>query len=133
MTSDADRHASRADSVADSVRTHVLAFNTGGIGVCFAAAASLAEQCVNLRWVIGPVALFTAGLVVVAASLLLQKHKALKRRDAAREGRSEPNFKPWYWRNFTWDLFALGLFCGGVAFALINLSCIHVGCQVSHG
>lgn len=128
MTIPAERHADRADAVADSIRTHLVAFNTGGIGVCLAAAASLVDSCVRPSWVIPAVAFFSAGLVAVVASLFLQRHKALKRRNAATANEVVPSFTSYLWRNFTWDLISLSLFCTGVALGLAALWCMSPGC-----
>ena len=128
MTSEVDQHASRADATGDSIRTHLLALHTGGIGVCLATAASLVEECVDPAWVVPAGLVFAFGLVVTVGSLFLQKHKALKRRDAATASKAGPNFKTWYWRNFTWDLVALGVFCVGVTLAFCALRGLEPGC-----
>jgi hypothetical protein len=79
-----ERHAARADATGDSIRTHLLALHTGGIGVCLATAASLVEECVDPAWIVPAGLTFAFGLVITVGSLFLQKHKALKRRDAAK-------------------------------------------------
>jgi hypothetical protein len=129
MTIEADRHSARADATGDSIRTHLIAFHTGGIGVCLATAASLVDDCVDPAWV-GPASItFAFGLALTCCSLFLQKHKALKRRNAARASKAEPNFTAWYWRNFTWDLVSLGVFCVGAYLAFCALRSLEPGCQ----
>ncbi len=128
MTSDMERHAARADATGDSIRTHLLALHTGGIGVCLATAASLVEECVDPAWIVPAGLTFAFGLVITVGSLFLQKHKALKRRDAAKVSKAEPDFTPWYWRNFTWDLVALGVFCVGAYLAFCALRSLEPGC-----
>jgi hypothetical protein len=99
----------RSQEIADKLRTYLAALNTGGIAVTFGVAGSLASQKVNPGWAVWPVFAFVVGLVILAASQFLAKHKALKRRD-----KPQVNFTKWYWRNFTYDLLALAAFEGQV-------------------
>jgi hypothetical protein len=92
-------YSERADGIADSLRTFLIAIHTGGIAVVFAVAGSLASECVNPRWAVCPAAIFSLGLVLVGFSLLLAKHKALKRRDAVAAKKAVPEFKNILWRN----------------------------------
>jgi uncharacterized membrane protein YbhN (UPF0104 family) len=71
----------RSREIADKLRTYLAALNTGGIAVPFGVASSLAGLKVNPTWAVWPVSVFAFGLALLAASLLLAKHKALKRRD----------------------------------------------------
>ena len=128
MTSEMERHSVRADATGDSIRTHLIAMHTGGIGVSLATAAALVDDCVEPAWLVPSGLTFAFGLAVTVGSLFLQKHKALKRRDAAKSGRPEPSYTRWYWRNFTWDLVALGVFCVGAYLAFCALSRLEPGC-----
>lgn len=122
-------HETRSQQIADSLRTHLVAFNTGGVGVCLATAASLAAQCVKPHWVTPAIISFVAGLLLVIGSLFLQKHKALKRRDAARNGKAEPDFTCFLMRNFTWDILSLAAFAIGAVLALCALGSVSPGCN----
>ncbi len=126
---DANKYSDRADAVADTLRTFLIAVHTGGLGILFAVAASLAAECVNPRWAVCPALIFSFGLVIAGASLLLAKHKALKRRDAARKGHAIPDFDGFLVRNFTWDAFSLLVFAAGVIVSLCRLSQVVVGCS----
>ena len=118
----------RADAVADTLRSFLVAIHTGGLGVVFAVAGSLAGECVNPRWAVCPALIFSAGLALVGGSLLLAKHKALKRRDAAKADQPIPEFKEYWARNSTWDAITLGVFVLGVFVGLHKLGSIVVGC-----
>ena len=120
---------SRSREVADTLRRFLVAIHTGGIGVLLAVSSSLAEQHVHPKWAFWPVLLFVGGLVVVGASLLLAKHREVKRRDAAKKGEAEPDFSGLLWRSQTWDTISLALFVAGALAGLLALSCVelHVG------
>lgn len=122
-------HETRSQKIADSLRIHLVAFNTAGIGICLTTAVSLAAQCVKPHWVIPATISFVAGLLLVIGSLFLQKHKALKRRDAARNGKAEPDFTCFLWRNFTWDILSLAAFAIGAVLALCALGAVSPGCN----
>ena len=123
-------HIARANEIADSLRKYLIGFNTGGIAAILAAAASLASECVNPKWVVPSFAFFSLGLCLVLISLFLQKHKALARRDAAVAGQPQPDYTKGIWRNFTWDLMAFSAFLIGVMFALSSLYSLVPECQV---
>lgn len=125
---DPAKFSNRADTVADTLRSFLVAIHTGGLGVVFAVAGSLAGECVNPRWAVCPALIFSAGLVFVGGSLLLAKHKGLKRHDAAKAGVPIPEFKEWWARNSTWDATILGVFVLGVIVGLHNLGSVVVGC-----
>ncbi|TBW07222.1 hypothetical protein E0E52_12460 [Azotobacter chroococcum] len=111
----------RSQEIADKLRTYLAALNTGGIAVTFGVAGSLASQKVNPGWAVWPVVAFVAGLVILAVSQFLAKHKALRRRDNA-----QVDFIKWYWRNFTYDLLSLATFCIAVGLGLWQLKCIRL-------
>ena len=111
----------RAQEVADKLRTYLTGLNTGGIAIAFAVAGSLASQKINPVWAVWPVVAFVCGLVILAASQFLAKHKALARRD-----NPQISFKRWYWRNFTYDLLSLVAFCVAVGLGLWQLSSLRL-------
>lgn len=122
----ANEHDSRSREVADTLRRFLVAIHTGGIGALLAVASSLAEQHLHPKWAFWPVLLFVGGLVVVGASLLLAKHREIKRRDAARKGEPEPDFTGLFWRSQTWDTVSLVLFVIGAVAGLLALSCVEL-------
>jgi hypothetical protein len=122
--SDAADHEKRSREIADTTRRLLIAVNTGGIGASFAMAGSLAVHKVNPGWAAVPASFFVVGLVVTAASLFLAKHRELKRREAAKTNALEPDFTAWYWRSFTWDAVALGLFVVGCIAGLWKLTAV---------
>ena len=113
----------RSREIADKLRTYLAALNTGGIAVTFGVAGSLANHNVHPRWTVWPVAAFVVGLLILAVSHLLSKHKALKRRD-----NPHAHFTKWYWRNFTYDALSLLAFCVAVGLGLWELSGICLDC-----
>ena len=118
-------HEKRSQEIADTTRRVVVTLNGGGIGVVFSVAGTLAAKGIFASWAIWPVAVFVVGLLFTGLSLFLAKHRELKRRDAAKEGKDEPEkFKKWYWRSFTWDLVAFALFGVGALVGLVALSCV---------
>jgi hypothetical protein len=121
-------YETRSQQIADSLRTHLVAFNTGGIGIGLATAASLAAQCVKPNWITPATASFVVGLLLVIGSLFLQKHKALKRRDAACAEKAKPDFTGFLWRNFTWDILSFAAFTIGAVLALCALGSVSPGC-----
>jgi hypothetical protein len=121
MTFEATDQEKRSREIADKIRTYLTALNTGGIAMTFAVAGSLASQKVNPAWAVWPVVCFVVGLVILGASLFLAKHKALKRRH-----NPSFSFSKWYWRNFTYDLLALAMFCLAVGIGLWRLSCLRL-------
>lgn len=122
----ANEHEARSREVADTLRRFLVAVHTGGIGALLAVASSLAEQHVHPEWAFWPVLLFVAGLVVVGASLLLAKHREIKRRDATKKGNPEPDFTGRWWRSQTWDTASLALFVVGALVGLFALSCVEL-------
>ena len=118
---DSEGFENRSREIADTTRRLLIALNTGGIAVTFGVAGSLAAQDVAPSWAVAPVSVFVAGLVVSAISLLMAKHKAIKRRDAVREGQAEPNFKVWHHRNFTYEVITLVIFVVAVYVGLNQL------------
>jgi hypothetical protein len=124
--SDAADHEQRSREIADTTRRLLVAANTGGIGAAFAMAGSLAAQKVGPGWAVLPAGFFVAGLTVTGISLFLAKHRELKRRNAAVAQTSPPDFTALYWRSFTWDAMALGLFVAGCIAGLWKLTCLQI-------
>lgn len=121
-----NEHEARSREVADTLRRFLIAVHTGGIGALLAVASSLAEQNIHPRWTFWPVSVFVGGLVVVGVSLRLAKDREIKRRDAAREGKPEPDFSGLLWRSQTWDTVSLVLFVAGAVAGLFALSCVEL-------
>ena len=71
-----------------------------------------------------PLLVFVGGLVIVGASLLLAKHREIKRRNAAKDNQLQPDFTGLLWRSQTWDTFSLALFVVGTVVSLVALSCV---------
>jgi hypothetical protein len=126
MNMTADDHNGRAREIADVTRRYLVGLNTGGIAITVAFASSMAEKSVVPSWAVWPVSVFVLGLVVSGVSLFLAKHKALKRRDAARENRPEPDYAKWYWANFTYEIVTLVAFLSAVVCGLIQIYCMRL-------
>jgi hypothetical protein len=126
VMSDAADHEQRSREIADTTRRLLVAVNTGGIGAAFAVAGSLAAQKVAPGWAVRPTGFFVAGLVVTSISLFLAKHREVKRRNAAVEQTTPPDFTALYWRSFTWDAIGLGLFVAGCIAGLWKLACLQI-------
>ena len=126
MTDVMAKEEHKAREIADTTRRYLTALNTGGVAVTFGVAGTLAGRGIEPRWAVCPVAIFVAGLAVTGASLLLAKHKALKRRDAAAQNAAAPHFKRWYWANFTFEVMALAVFLTGVGAGLWKLYCLRL-------
>lgn len=114
-------YGKRADEMADAMRRYLVGINTGGVAVALTFAANAMEKGFHPGWVVFPVLLFVLGLGVSGGSLLLAKHKALKRKQAAKKGESIPEFKAWCQRNFTYELLTLVVFLCAVGVALYQL------------
>lgn len=110
----ANEQENRSREIADTIRRYLIAINTGGIGVSFAVAGTLAGNNVKPSWVIMPVVIFSLGLTIIGVSLFLAKHKAIKRRDANINNKPEPDYTSYIWRNITWDIVSLIIFLLGV-------------------
>jgi len=123
--STAAEHEKRSQEVADKLRTFLIASNTGGVGVVFAVAGTLAGHKIHPSWAVAPVALFVLGLVVSAVSLFLAKHRELKRRVAAAAEKSPPDFTAFFWRSYTWDAASLVLFAAGAVVGLCQLQAVN--------
>ena len=111
-------HEKRSQEIADTTRRFLVAVHTGGIGITFALASALAGYRINPGWAVWPVVVFASGILIVGVSLMLAKHRELKRRDAAKKGEKEPNFSGFFWRSYTWDIISLFLFVVGVVVGL---------------
>ena len=114
-------YGKRADEMADAMRRYLVGINTGGVAVALTFAANAMEKGVHPGWGIGPVFLFVLGLGVSGGSLLLAKHKALKRKQAAVKGEPIPEYKAWCQRNFTYELLTLVVFLCAVGAGLYQL------------
>lgn len=119
-------YGKRADEMADAMRRYLVGINTGGVAVALTFAANAMEKGVHPSWVVFPVLLFVLGLGVSGGSLLLAKHKALKRKQAADKGEPIPEFKAWCQRNFTYELLTLVVFLCAVGVGLYHLQCLQL-------
>lgn len=115
-------HEKRSQEIADTTRRFLIAVHTGGIGVTFALSSALAGHGINPSWAVWPVVVFAGGLVIVGVSLMLAKHRELKRRDAAKKSKNEPDFSGFFWHSYMWDIISLFLFIMGV---VVGLASIH--------
>ncbi len=111
----------RARELADVARRSIVGLNTGAIGVTVATAAAFMDSDVSPMWAVPALGCFTLGITISIGSVLLAKHKALKRRDAARNDNPVPAFKRFRERNFTYELISVLLFVVGAIFALYQI------------
>lgn len=114
----------RADEIADATRRFLVGLHTGGIAIALAVAGNLASEGVSPAWVVWTVVWFAAGLVMSGWSLLWAKHKALKRRSAARENKPIPPYNAWWQRNFTIELLTLVIFVIAIYVGLSALQAV---------
>lgn len=117
-----DKNEKRAQEIADSLRRYLIGVNTGGIGASLAVASALFDKGIKPQWIFWPALIFVMGLIVSGISMLLAKHRELKRRNALRDNQPLPNFTGFFWRSYTWDTISLILFAGASIMALIKLS-----------
>lgn len=123
-----EEHEKRSQEIADTTRRVAVTLNGGGIGLVLTVAGTLTTHGTPARWALLPVGLYLLGLFFIGVSLFLAKHRELKRCDAAKENKDEPeHFKKWYWRSFIWDLVAFAFFGLGSVAGLSTLACISAG------
>ena len=115
---DSKPYEDRSRELSDIARRSIVGLNTGAIGVTVAAAAAFIDSNVSPMWAVPALICFTVGLTLSISSVLYAKHKAIKRRDAARDDKPIPGFKRIRERNLTYEVISLGLFFVGVIFAL---------------
>ena len=116
-------HDTRSRELADSVRRYLVAAHTGGIATVLATATSLAAHQVHPRWALGPIGVFAVGLLMAGVSMLLAQHREMKRRDAAKAGKEDPEFS-FFWWSWSWNWASLALFVGAVTTALWGLGSV---------
>ncbi|MDH5834438.1 hypothetical protein [Luteimonas kalidii] len=116
-------HEARSQQLADSVRRYLVAAHTGGIATVLATASSLAAQQIHPRWALWPIGVFAIGLLLAGISMLLAQHREMKRRDAAKAGKEDPEFS-FLWWSWSWNWLSLIVFVGAVAAALWGLGSI---------
>lgn len=119
----------RSREIADTTRRYLVALNTGGVGTTLAVASTLAGKGIEPGWAVWPTAVFVMGLTMTGVSLFLAKHKALKRRDAADKNIYAPDFRHWWWANFTYDVIALVLFVSGAVAGLCAVGGLHLSAR----
>ena len=107
----AEYYRQRADEMGDSMRRYLVGVNSGGIGIL----AVLVGKGDSLKLqLIAPLLCFSIGLIFTGVSVTLQKHKALRRKEAAAKNKEEPNFDVAQWRNETYDLISFAFFGAGI-------------------
>lgn len=107
--------------MADAIRRYLVGINTGGVAVTLTFAANAIENGIHPAWVFWPVLFFVLGLGISGGSLLLAKHKALKRKQAAEKGKPIPEYKAWHQRNFTYEILTLVVFLCAVIIGLYKI------------
>jgi hypothetical protein len=110
----------RARELADSLRKFLLSVNSGAIGVLFSVAGVLVSQKISPSWAMCPALWFVGGILGAIVSNFFAHHRALKRRDALKQGLPEPFFS-WWQKSITWHIFSAFCFVAGVLVALSNL------------
>ena len=118
-----ERHQRRADEMADATRRTLIGANTGGIGAIILL-LSRSDIAANAQFeLLSSLMLFFIGLVVSIFSLFLQKRKALKRLQAAKKEKPEPDFDRLLERNWTYDIVSGVFFVTGGIVGLIAFFC----------
>jgi Na+/melibiose symporter-like transporter len=113
----------RARELADSLRQFLMTVNSGAVAILFSIAGiSLEKQC-SANWVIVPAMIFVVGIIFCIGSNFMAHHRALKRRDAAKDNLPEPNFC-FLQKSVTWNLASSVCFVAGVLAALYKLQSI---------
>jgi len=111
---EAERQEDRSQKSADALRAMLTALATAGIG----ASVALRETARFNLWYFAAIA-FAVSLLFVLVSWFLVKHRALKRRDAAKKnGGKEPTFpenqRSWYWDRRAAYLLGVGVLLLGI-------------------
>lgn len=117
-TSTDQEHEQRSRELADSLRSFLIAVNTGGIGAMLLVAGNLAEQKVNPSWTFWPVLCFVGGLLATGWSIFAAQHRAEERLKSHNAG---IQFSRW-WQSAPWNVVALGAFLIGSILGLVRLS-----------
>jgi hypothetical protein len=114
-------YSDRADFLADKMRDYLVLVNTGAVALVFSTVAAFHEKEADfsLMQVFVPVGFFVFGLVVTGMSLLYAKHKALIRRDCAKDEKTPSDFKKWYQRNESFEIFSFVMFILGTLSAIL--------------
>lgn len=122
----AQDHENRSRAIADSLRRFLVGLHTGGIGLVALFAAEVITGAQNDQMIdaaldsfVGPILVFTLGLLATGYSMQLAKHRETQRRDAALAGKSDPTF-PLRQQSMTWEYVSLALFAAGVLCALAH-------------
>ena len=107
MSDEAANQEKRSQEAADSSRRFAVVLNGGALIVVCALAGALQKS-----WPLHAVPFFILGLLCTGVSVMLVKHRALKRRDAANAGRPAPKFGV-FMASWTWDYVAFVFFVVG--------------------
>lgn len=111
MSDEAANQEKRSQEAADSARRFAVLLNGGALIVIAALAGALQKS-----WPLLAVPFFIVGLCCTAASVMLVKHRALKRRDAAKAGNPPSEFgflmDSWTWDRAAFVFFVVGAIIG---------------------
>lgn len=124
MSSDLDQEF-RSRELADNLRQYLLTVNSGGIAILFSIASTLIENKIKANWLVCPTIAFALGILFCIISNFLAQHRALKRRDAAKDKLPEPEFC-YLMRSWTWNTFSAISFLVGVILALYSFQSMKV-------
>jgi hypothetical protein len=117
---DLSDHEKRSQQVADSTRRFLIGIKT----TLFA--GYMVDNGIDPGWIVGPILTFTLGLVFVGVSLFLSKHRAIKRSIAKENDQQKPDYKKWFLRSMTWDIFSAVFFLFAVLCCLAQISNINL-------
>ncbi len=124
MSSDLDQEF-RSRQLADNLRQYLLTVNSGAIAILFSIASTLIDNKINANWLVYPTIAFVLGIIFCIVSIFLAQHRALKRRDAARDKQPEPEFCC-LMRSWTWNTISAISFLVGVILALYSFQSMQV-------
>jgi hypothetical protein len=111
-----EKHEERSEKVADQLRATLVTLAIGGVGAAYAVSDRVVHRS---YWIIAAGA-FVLCLACIIRSWFVAKHRALKRRDAARAKKAMPRFAPWGRKSsWFWDsLGACALIAGAAVLAI---------------
>jgi hypothetical protein len=118
MATAADGHEERSQKIADQLRAALLALATAGVGAAYAVSDRVADR---RYWIVAAGA-FVLSLACIIRSWFVAKHRALKRRDAARAKEAMPEFTPWGRKSsWLWDSLGACVLIAGAAVLAVGV------------
>lgn len=115
---DVDKHEQRSQTIADQLRAALLALATAGIG----AAYTVSDRAADRKYWVAAAGAFVVSLAFILVSWFTAKHRALKRRDAARARKEMPEYK---WRSaassWPWDIASACALIAGASLLAIDI------------